>query len=349
MNKYSKYFTTRFICIWVVCLVFDILLTFVTGYCLYSTAGTAFPVWFRHGVCFLMVGAWCVVLLLLRYTYRSIVKPLAAIEDVLHGIGHARNEVGGDSIRESGRIGLMYKEVEHLEDTIREMAENEAKAIFMRKQAELSVLQSQINPHFLYNTLETIRGQAIVYGITDIEVMTRALANLFRYSINSKDMMVTLSQELSNVENYFLIQKCRFGDKFTKEERIDEDTRDCMLPKLLIQPLVENAVHHGLERKIGKGKLTISAYRTQKDLIIHIIDDGIGISEEKLFSIRQTLRQSDPGKILRDDRGHIGIINVHDRIRLTYGEPYGISLFSEPNVGTDIEVTLPAICEFRKK
>ena len=329
--------------IWILQLLLNLILTAAAGICINRSRTVPAD---RHTSVFLilvMAACWAVFIFLTLSGYRKTLRPLRRIEALVHGARDDMKISGNIEIEKSSRIGRLYQEIERLEDTMREMADNEARAIFMRKQAELSVLQSQINPHFLYNTLETIRGQAIVYGISDIEIMTRALANLFRYSINSKGVMVPLSQELNNVENYFLIQQCRFGDKYSKIEEVDEDTRDCLVPKLIIQPLVENAVHHGLETKTGRGKLTITAYRTSKDLIIHIVDDGVGIAKEKLEKLRATLSDPDREEPESNERGHIGIINVHDRIRLAYGEPYGLQIFSGKGVGTDVEVTLPVI------
>ena len=145
----------------------------------------------------------------------------------------------------------------NLQENIKRIEESKAKEIYLRKQAELSALQSQINPHFLYNTLETIRGLAMVYGIADIADMTKALADLFRYSINSHGVIVSLEEELKSIHNYFLIQERRFNGKFSLIENVDEDALQCLIPKLLLQPIVENCVHHGWKPNLEKGRLLL--------------------------------------------------------------------------------------------
>lgn len=221
-----------------------------------------------------------------------------------------------------------------------------------KKQAQYLALQNQINPHFLYNTLEGIRSEALCAGMDGVASMTEALATFFRYTISNVDHLVTLEDELSNIENYYIIQQYRFGDKLRLSIEYDDDDDDLSvlnlkLPKLILQPIVENSIFHGIERKIGKGNLRIRIDCTLDRLIIRISDDGMGMEKEVLDKLNNKLLTNSLDDIepKKDKKGGIAIINVNNRIKLIFGEEYGIYIFSTPNVGTDVEITLPVIRE----
>ena len=164
---------------------------------------------------------------------------------------------------------------------LEEKLQGEYSVRMVDKQAKLSALQSQINPHFLYNTLECIRSEALLYDCDSIARMAKALASFFRYSISKKENIVTLQEEFNNIENYFLIQSYRFDDKFSFEIRTAPEDRtaySCLIPKLSLQPIVENAIFHGLETKPDKGKVTIRVEMTETNVIIVVSDDGVGLN-----------------------------------------------------------------------
>lgn len=221
-----------------------------------------------------------------------------------------------------------------------------------KKQAQYLALQNQINPHFLYNTLEGIRSEALCAGMDDVASMTEALATFFRYTISNVDRLVTLEDELSNIENYYIIQQFRFGDKLSLSIEYDDENDDLSilnlyLPKLILQPIVENSIYHGIERKIGKGNLRIRMECTDSRLIIIISDDGLGMEKEQLDALNNKLllNSLDEVESARDQKGGIAIVNVNSRIKLLCGEEYGIYIYSTKNVGTDVEITLPLITE----
>lgn len=220
----------------------------------------------------------------------------------------------------------------------------------MDKQVQISTLQSQINPHFLYNTMESIRGQALVDGSHEIAHMAEALSSFFRYSIDQKGNVVTLQDELANIRNYMYIQEYRFQDKFTLKIQVDEEDShiyDYLLPKLTIQPIVENAIYHGLETKSGKGLVTITVNVTPKRFLIAISDDGIGMSAGTLAEVNDRLRQTGEVTAQTNDQHGTGLalINVNRRIKLIFGDEYGIYVYSTPNKGTEVEIVLPLIKE----
>ena len=210
-----------------------------------------------------------------------------------------------------------------------------------KKQAEYLALQNQINPHF------------------SIAEMTEALATFFRYTISNLENLVTLEDELANIENYYYIQQFRFGSKLDLKIQYDRDPDDdftemdflqCKLPKLTLQPIVENSIYHGIERKIGKGHLVIRISASEERLYIRISDDGRGMTDEKLKELNEKLRRLDvetevPEKEeeKKPARGGIAVVNVNRRIRLLFGEEYGIHVYSKEGIGTDVIVELPLV------
>jgi two-component system sensor histidine kinase YesM len=216
------------------------------------------------------------------------------------------------------------------------------------KQAEFLALQNQINPHFLYNTLEAIRGDALCAGLENISLIAEALSTFFRYTITETENLVTLEDELENVENYFLIQQYRFGDKLRMEINLPEEETDILqlqLPKLTLQPIIENAIFHGLERKSEGGTITIEAETTPERVLLSIRDNGAGMTQDTLDEINDRLSHVFAGD-LNDDKkkkGSIALTNVCRRIKLLFGEDYGIHIFSIEGVGTDVRISIPAI------
>lgn len=216
----------------------------------------------------------------------------------------------------------------------------------LTKQAELAALQSQINPHFLYNTLDSIRGQALQDHMPQLAEMTEALSTFFRYSISTKDDFVTLEQELDNVKNYFTIQEYRFGSRFQMKYIFDPDDQmlimGSLLPKLTLQPIIENAIFHGLEPKEDPGTITIRAQITQQRLLLVVSDDGVGMDEATLLEIRQRLIRGNYQEARDSSRSAgIALTNVNARIRLYFGDMYGLTINSVQGFGTDVNITLP--------
>lgn len=214
-----------------------------------------------------------------------------------------------------------------------------------QKEAELNSLQNQINPHFLYNTLESIRGAALYNGIHEIAAMSKALSLLFRYSISDR-VLVTIREELQHLENYMSIQNFRYENKFELVYSISPDLMNYKILKLTLQPLIENSIKHGLEMKLGKGTVKIEILELDKNIKIQISDDGIGITPKKIEELNRAiaydkyLSGSDPD---RSGTG-IGVKNVNSRIKLYFGDQYGLK-FREALAGTIVEITLPAVMD----
>jgi len=217
----------------------------------------------------------------------------------------------------------------------------------LRTQAEIAALQSQINPHFLYNTLETIRGKALLHDDEELAEMIEVLARLFRYNISRHEECATLSEELENVRDCVKIYNFRFDGRFQLielYEDMDEETEQYLLPVLTLQPFVENAIRHGLEPQMGIGTLLLRVFKTQSNLVIQIQDDGIGMDENALKELLSRLKEPDAPhrKSGTAQSSGIALVNVHQRIQLMFGAIYGVDVVSSPDWGTRVELTLPA-------
>lgn len=219
------------------------------------------------------------------------------------------------------------------------------------KQAEYLALQNQINPHFLYNTLEAMRGDAQMNGLLSLANTAKALSTFFRYTITDMQFLVTVDAELDNINNYFQVQQYRFGDKLKMEVNFLDDEneiRRLRIPKLILQPIVENSVFHGLESQVERGTITITFDQTESHLFISIKDTGKGMPEKVVRKLNESLNET-PFKRMDKEKeegskdGHTGIAlnNVSRRIKLFFGKEYGIYLFSTEGVGTNVKITLP--------
>lgn len=248
-----------------------------------------------------------------------------------------------ERIEGNDEIGELYTELEQMMQDIRLLMSNvvdeqvqKEKLHTKQKEVEFKMLASQINPHFLYNTLETIRMKAVVNHQPEIVELVKMLAKTMRYNIQVTDRLVTLKEELQMVEYYLKIQEYRFGDRITSELTIDSDVdmKARILP-LTLQPFVENAFVHGLEEKACDARLVIHVYKKKDDIFIEIRDNGKGMDYYELGHLR---------KIMKDEQGddnHIGVRNVNQRIRLLFGGEYSVEVDSEKNVGTKVVIHIP--------
>ncbi len=227
---------------------------------------------------------------------------------------------------------------------VKESIEREYQDRLQTKQANINALQSQINPHFLYNTLDSIRGKALMHNQDEIANMTEALSRFYRYSISKKGNVVSLMDEIKNIDTYIDIQKFRFGDKFDVIKILDDvDLNNIAVPKLTLQPIVENAIYHGIEMSEKVGKITIRLTLTDTRLIIRVSDNGVGIEDKALEKLNESLRFFDRNNIenKRNIKHGIAIRNVNERIKLHFGNQYGVYIYSVKGLGTDVDVIIP--------
>ncbi|MBT2654602.1 sensor histidine kinase [Bacillus sp. ISL-18] len=206
-----------------------------------------------------------------------------------------------------------------------------------KRQLEFSIMHAQINPHFLYNTLYSIKGLSDMGMNKEASSMITALSHFFRISISRGKEIISLEEEIAHIQNYLIIQEMRYGDDFSYEITMDPNLLTCRIVKLTLQPLIENAIYHGVKQKRGKGKITIKGYEINDMVCLEVIDNGSGIDNERLIGIKEELekKRSDSPTI------GIGLRSVHERIKLHFGEIYGLSIESESGVGTKTLVRIP--------
>lgn len=235
-------------------------------------------------------------------------------------------------------------EIQHLGKTIKSMVKQMHKLMGdivyeqeLKRQRELDALQAQINPHFLYNTLDSIVWMVENERYNEAITMVTSLAGFFRIGLNKGKNIITIKDELKHAENYITIQHMRFKDKFTFKINADENVLNFATIKLIIQPLIENAVYHGMEFMYGDGEIIVNAYKKDNELYIDVIDNGMGIPPEivdKLLTHESRSKGKGSG---------VGLKNVQERIQLYFGKEYGLSILSEPDEGTLIRIHLPCI------
>jgi two-component system sensor histidine kinase YesM len=243
-------------------------------------------------------------------------------------------------------IGTLTRDFNSMVEKIRNLIVKEYQTNLKRKDAELKVLELQINPHFLYNTLETIYSIAYLNNIPEIATISQSLSQLFRYSISYGKFQATLADELYHTTNYINIQKIRHGDKFDVLFEIDEALKNYKVIKLILQPLIENSITHGLESIKSGGLIITRAKLVQNQtLIIQVEDNGIGVNPEKLLIIQQYLNNNSYDLSIETTKS-IGLANIHFRIQYFYGKDYGLTIENiENSNGKRTRVTLkfPAI------
>ncbi|WP_168735557.1 cache domain-containing sensor histidine kinase [Cohnella fermenti] len=268
-----------------------------------------------------------------------VIRPLKKLLRSLRRLGQGdlrtRIEIRGED--ELGQIGRTFND---MVGNIEKLIEQNLRIGMLKKQAQLEALQSQINPHFLFNTLSSIMAVLDKKEFEQSSTMIKSLSNQLRYSLNKGKFVVPFREELENIRNYLYIQDCRFGSKYRVQYDIDEDVLDYGIVRLSLQPLVENALIHGIEPKIGQALLKITARTFGQLFYVYISDTGVGIDPGRLKEINDALEESDEDSSSVHDR--IGIVNVDRRIRMFFGPNYGLKLYIGSHRETVVKLTLPA-------
>ena len=223
---------------------------------------------------------------------------------------------------------------EHMVLMIQSLVEKVHNEEIVLRKTELKALQAQINPHFLYNTLDSIQWMCEQDNSKDAVKIVGALAKLFRISISHGNEFIAISDELKHAESYLIIQSYRYKNQFTYSFDVDKSVLDCMCNKITIQPFIENAIYHGLDRMVDEGEIKIIVERRGKDIAIIVKDNGLGMTEEQCKAVLQKGRSDSKG---------IGVKNVDDRLKIYFGEEYGITIDSELDVGTTVTIKIPKI------
>ncbi len=237
----------------------------------------------------------------------------------------------------SERFNRMSRKIDYLVNRI-------YKEEIALKEAEIKALQAQINPHFLFNTLENINWMAQLNGVPEISNTVSALAKLMDGSIGRGDRTISLREELEYIDNYMVILKSRYENRLEVVKDLDEELMDIRIPRLMIQPLVENAVKHGIEKSRRKGVISLNAYRKNGHVVFEVADNGTGMTEEDLDFLNARLQEDTPimeGNRSDQGRKSIGLENVNRRIKLLYGDSYGIEIESSYDEYTKVIVRIP--------
>lgn len=266
-------------------------------------------------------------------------KPLRKLSRLMKRVQKGDMDVYFD-VKYNDEVGLVATSFNNMIKQIKDLIDEIYLTKLRKQQAELDVLQGQINPHFIYNTMETIRMLSVLNGVNELAEISSTFGSMLRYSVNRGQETVTVRDELNHLEKYVYLQNKRFLDKFVLTIDIPEHYMDMQTIKLLFQPLVENSILHGLEKKKGVGNIAITLEDTAEFLFFRIKDDGIGIEPEILRQI--TMRLED-ANVLSDDKTHIGLKNVNERIKLSYGEKYGLTVNSQEGSYTEVILRLPPV------
>ncbi|MNW37733.1 Sensor histidine kinase YpdA [compost metagenome] len=270
---------------------------------------------------------------ILFFVSSAIVKPIKGLTKIMKNVKNGKLDSRSTYTRED-EIGIMSHNFNYMLDRINMLFDTIIEEQKMKRDAEYKALQSQINPHFLYNTLNTIRWMAIIKKEDNIKAVVESLGRLLKNTTSKMDPYILVKDELNNLKDYVFIQMLRYKDKFEIIYEVEEECLDCQCIKFILQPIIENAIFHGIEPKEGRGTIWIKAEIHNNDLIFTIKDNGVGIPSHKIKDL------------LSDDKKRfngIGIKNINDRIKLEYGQQYGVQIESRENEYTIYKVILPSI------
>jgi len=265
----------------------------------------------------------------------SIARPVIKLRTLMK-----EAEEGNLAVRFEGRqedeIGYLGKSFNTMIEKIQQLID----MVYQEQQSKRETLHEQIKPHFLYNTLDTIQWMAQDHRADDIVQVVSALTSLFRIGLSKGKEMIRVSDELEHVKSYLIIQKARYEDKFDFSLSVEQEVLPLMVLKLTLQPLVENAIYHGIKERRGHGSIGVEALRRGETLVFRVCDDGVGMSAAKLDTIRALLSHT---TLEGHERDGYGICNVNERIQLTFGKKYGLRFESAPGQGTTVEMLHPLV------
>ncbi len=283
--------------------------------------------------------------LLLLYSFRvsrRITGPMQALSRKAEQFG-SDNFSGAPVDTDIVELKILDRNFDKMADRITSLMDRQRRDQQSLHRAELELLQAQINPHFLYNTLDSIAILAESQREEDVIDMVNSLSTFFRNSLNQGRDIISLRSELIQARSYLEIQQIRYSDILTWKIDVPEEIQDCSVPKLILQPLIENALYHGIKNRRGRGLLTITGEESGEDLLLYVKDNGAGMAPDRLALLRS-------GNFEEHHSG-LGLKNVHQRIRLYCGSPYGLSFDSVPGEGTTVTVRLPrrGVADIRKE
>ncbi len=285
----------------------------------------------------------CAILLLSIFSILMAIDIIKPINRLVHSIKkveeeNVHHEVIVDREDELGYLSKCFNEMSKEIDNLLNRVYKEE---LTRREAELKALQAQINPHFLFNTLESINWMAQLNNVPEIRDMVTSLGALIEASIGKGSPMVPLSKELKYIDSYLLIMKNRYGERLSYESNIDTSLLGQEVPKLILQPLVENAIYHGIDKMRKGGTIKLTICKKEQDIYIEIMDNGKGMLPEEVSDLNQKFKEDCDDYILGDNRKSIGLANVNGRVKLFFGMKYGLQVESEYEVYTKMKLYIP--------
>ena len=297
---------------------------------------TASPQLFLFGLSLLLFATFLMAFLNFRISAR-IADPIRRLEQSIKELESGRADV---EIEEGGcyEVQHLSRSVRSMVSTMRHLMDDIIQQEGQKRRGELEVLQSQINPHFLYNTLDSVIWMVEAGQQSEAIQMVTSLARFFRISLSKGNSVIHMSDELEHARHYMNIQQIRFKNKFTTQIEALPGTEELYTLKLIVQPILENAIYHGMASAEDDGLISVTARREGEDLVIDVADNGLGMRPEAAASLLDEDRPE-----VRTSGSGIGVRNVHQRIRLTFGERYGLTIHSEPDEGTLVQIRLPAL------
>lgn len=267
----------------------------------------------------------------------TIVKPIQELKNHMVEVSNG-NLDSYYEIKNNDEISVLGKVFNQMLKDIKKLISQVYQVQTQKRNAELRVLQSQINPHFLYNTLDTIQWKALEHNAFDVADMINSLSVFFRISLSDGKEFITVADEIAHVHNYLKIQKTRYKDKIHYNINSDNMILQYLVPKMIIQPLVENSIYHGLKLKKQKGIININIFSENDYILIEVIDNGLGMDNEKLAATRKNLYQSVESE-------HYGLYNINERLKITFKDDYSIDIDSEYEKGTKVSIKIPKMSE----
>ena len=293
---------------------------------------------FRTSLMVIMVLSVIVAVLLSNIISKWITKPLRKLEAGMRSVQNGNFSVK-EPVDGSKEVVSLSQSFQAMVQRIEELMEQVRTTEALKRQRELDALQAKINPHFLYNTLDSVVWMAETGNSKGVVKMVTALASLFRISIAKGHDTITLKEEFSHVRSYLDIQSMRYKDKFTYSIELPEELENQPTIKLLVQPIVENSIYHGIKYLQDEGIITIKAEDRGDRIAMIISDNGVGMRKETLNSL---LDRNSTHEHSSEGNG-IGLLNIDERIKLSYGEEYGLSITSEPDEGTTVMIIIPKL------
>ena len=280
------------------------------------------------------MGLMAVALFFSRFVAKSITLPIQRLCDSMERVQEGDFSVSDIVVDSENEIGSLTKSFNVMTQRIHELMAQNIREQEAKRKSELKALQSQINPHFLYNTLDSIIWMAEGKKNEEVVLMTASLARLLRQSISNEDELVSIGQEIEYARGYLTIQKMRYKDKLEFRIEVEPSILNIRLIKLVLQPVIENAIYHGLKYKESRGLLLVKGFMKNGNAVLQVIDDGVGMDQETLDHIYER------HKVDYHSNG-VGIYNVQKRLQLYYGNEYGIVYESKPGEGTTATITIP--------